>query len=82
MTISEIDASAHVFKIDASMLKELNDELKAEVASKVSLIEQMAQEPVNNDNHPTLGLHLPGDNYGDLDEIKAAHETQIGELAM
>jgi hypothetical protein len=43
------------------MLRELNEELKAEVASKVFLIDKMANEPLNHDNHPTLGLHLPGE---------------------
>jgi len=43
------------------MLRELNEKLKAEVASKVLEIEKMANEQINLENHPTLGLHLPGE---------------------
>ena len=66
------------------MLRELNEELKAEVASKVFLIDKMANEPLNHDNHPTLGLHLPGEQLEgeDIAEIKALHEAQLGEMAI
>ena len=66
------------------MLRELNEELKAEVASKALQIEKMANEPINLENHPTLGLHLPGEQLEDenIAAIKEKYEAQLGDLAI
>ena len=48
----------------------------------------MASAPVQyNDDHPTLGLHLPGDDDDKTDAeklaaLKETHQTQISELVM
>ena len=53
-------------KNEVALLKEKNEELANEVASKVELMEKMASEPIMYaDDHPTLGLHLPGDPLDD-----------------
>ena len=67
--ISELDSNSLALKAKVAKFKELNEELKEEVTSKIELMEKMAEEPVKyGDDHPTLGLHLPGDDYGGKSE--------------
>ena len=44
--IAELDSNCLALKEDLAKFKELNEELKDEVTSKVELMEKMAKEPV------------------------------------